>query len=156
MPRRLLPLLVAALISAAGCTTVSSAPAPGPAPRSPAAGPVVRPTVLRAPVKEPSAYAALVRTGRDRPAGPAEPAAPGRGRRPAPALVPPAPSRAAAPAAPPVRHPRPERRTPVRRPAQRRGPAARPAATLTMRDLCGQADGLAAPGVVQLCHDAFG
>ncbi|WP_237547088.1 hypothetical protein, partial [Streptomyces sp. SID161] len=60
MPRRLLPLLVAALVCLAGCTTVSSRPTPGSAPPRDVA---VRPSVLTASPIEASARTALVRTG---------------------------------------------------------------------------------------------
>ncbi|MEU6666876.1 hypothetical protein [Streptomyces sp. NPDC046727] len=158
MPRRLLPLLLAALVSVAGCTTVSSAPAPDTAPsrRPLAPEPAVRPSVLQDPVREPSARAALVRTGHKQPKESDSAAAPRRslqpGRRPVPAV----PPRAAAPAAPPVRHARPERRPPVRHPAPRPRPASRPPVAVGMPDLCRQADGVAAVAIVQLCQDSFG
>ncbi|WP_229896025.1 hypothetical protein [Streptomyces cinerochromogenes] len=155
MPRRLLPLLAAALMGLAGCTTVSSAPAPDAAhPRqSLAPATAVRPSVLQEPLREPSGKAALVRTGhahRNRP-GPA--AAPRRNPGPGRAPVSAPPRRAAAP---PARHPRPERRPPARRPAPRPRPAPRKPPTDQMRALCRQADGVAAPGIVKLCHDTFG
>ncbi|WP_225811209.1 hypothetical protein [Streptomyces spinosus] len=153
MPRRLLPLLVAALVTVAGCTTVDPGPAPDAARprRSLAPGTVVRPPVPQEPVRVPSGHAALVRTGH----GPRSSAGarrnPGTGRVPAPA----APPRAVAPAAPPVRHPRPERRRPVRHPDRRPRPVSRPPA-VRMRDLCRQADGVTAPEIARLCHDTFG
>ncbi|MGV9757930.1 hypothetical protein ACWDUC_19175 [Streptomyces tricolor] len=158
MSRRLLPLLAAALMSVAGCTTVSSAPAPDAArPRhSLAPGTAVRPSVLQEPVREPHGQAALVRTGhahREKPGATAPPRrAPGPVRRPVPA----APPRAAAPAAPPARRPRPEHRPPARHPAPRPRPASRPPAAVHMRDLCRRADGVAAPEIVRLCRDAWG
>ncbi|WP_307787266.1 MULTISPECIES: hypothetical protein [Streptomyces] len=153
MSRRLLPLLVAALMSVAGCTTVSSRPTPGAAPeRHPAA----RPSVLQAPPREPSARAALVRTGHGRPAGHGTAAEhtrnPGPGRRRVPAT----PPRAQAPAAPPVLRHRPERPPVRRRPAPRPRPASRRPAVTHMRDLCRQADGVAAPEIARLCHDTYG
>ncbi|MET8563692.1 hypothetical protein ABZV75_25060 [Streptomyces flaveolus] len=150
MPRRLLPLLVAALVTVAGCTTVSSGPPPETARprRSLVADTAVRPSVVQEPVAVPSGYAALVRTGH----GPRSSAGPRR--RPGP--VPAAPPRAVAPAAPPVRHPRPERRTPVRRPVRRPRPAFRPPAAVRMRDLCRQAEGVTTPEIARLCHDTFG
>ncbi|WP_258056011.1 hypothetical protein [Streptomyces sp. Ru62] len=154
MPRRLLPLLVAALVTVAGCTTVSSAPGPDAARprRSPAPDTVVRPPVLQEPAEVPSGHAALVRTG----PGPRSSAGPRRrpatGRQPVPA----APPRAVVPAAPPVRRPRPERRAPVRGPVRRPRPASRPPAAVRMRDLCRQADGVTTPEIARLCHDTFG
>ncbi|MFG3009731.1 hypothetical protein ACGFZB_04600 [Streptomyces cinerochromogenes] len=160
MPRRLLPLLAAALMGLAGCTTVSSAPAPAPDAARPrqslAPDTAVRPSVIQEPLREPSGKAALVRTGhahRNRPGPGAAPRRnPGAGRAPVPAP----PPRAVTPAAPPARHPRPERRPPVRRPAPRPRPAPRQPPTDHMRELCRQADGVAAPGIVKLCHDTFG
>ncbi|MEV5387626.1 hypothetical protein [Streptomyces sp. NPDC052721] len=154
MPRRLLPLLVAALVTVAGCTTVSSDPLPDAARprRSLAPDTVVRPSVVHEPVAAPSGHAALVRTGH----GPRSSAGPrrssGTGRGPVSA----APPRAVAPAAPPVRHPRPERRSPVRHPVRRPRPASWPPAAAHMRDLCRQADGVTTPEVARLCHDTFG
>ncbi|WP_234317280.1 hypothetical protein [Streptomyces sp. NRRL WC-3744] len=154
MPRRLLPLLVAALVTVAGCTTVSSVPPPDAARprRSLAPDTAVRPSVLQEPVAAPSGYAALVRTGH----GPRSSAGPRRGHRTGPGPVPASPPRAVAPAAPPVRHPRPEHRTPVRRPVRRPRPASRPPAAVRMRDLCRQADGVTTPEIARLCHDTFG
>ncbi|MFJ4522036.1 hypothetical protein ACIP4Y_14025 [Streptomyces sp. NPDC088810] len=157
MSRRLLPLLAAALMGLAGCTTVSSVPPPDTARSRPSLAPdtVVRPSVPQEPVRAPSGKAALVRTGRAHP-DKHRSAAPRR--QPGPVGVPVAAprSRAVAPAAPPVRHPRPERRPPVRRPARRPRPVPRPPAAARMRDLCRQADGVAEPPIVRLCHDTFG
>ncbi|MEU6593972.1 hypothetical protein ABZ923_32975 [Streptomyces sp. NPDC046881] len=157
MPRRLLPLFAAALMGLAGCTTVSSVPPPDTARSRPSLTPgtVVRPSVLQEPLRAPSGKSALVRTGRARPDGHRAATAP---RRPGPVRVPAAAPRprAAVPAPPPVRHPRPERRTPARRPAPRPRPASRPPAAARMRELCRQADGVADPRIVRLCHDAYG
>ncbi|MEW2288127.1 hypothetical protein [Streptomyces sp. NPDC047841] len=152
MPRRLLPLLVAALVTVAGCATVDPVPDTARPRRSLAPDTVVRPSVLQEPVRAPSGHAALVRTGH----GPRSSAGPrrnpGTGRVPVPA----APPRAVAPAAPPVRRPRPERRGPVRHPVRRPRPASRPPAAVRMRDLCRQADGVTTPEIARLCHDTFG
>lgn len=141
-------------MSVAGCTTVSSAQAPDTARSRRFLVPdaAVRPSVLTAPVSEPAGHAALVRTGPERTHRPRPAAAPRRGPVPVRAarLVP--PPRTAAPAAPPVRHPRPQRRPPARHPV----PRPRPTATVGMRDVCREADGVAAPEIVQLCHDVFG
>ncbi|MEW2515199.1 hypothetical protein [Streptomyces sp. NPDC046870] len=154
MPRRLLPLLVAALVTVAGCTSVDPGPAPGAARarRTLAPGTAVRPSVLQEPVRTPSGYAALVRTGHGPRASAGPRRNPGTGRAPVPAV----PPRVVAPAAPPVRHPRPERRRPVRHPDRRPRPASRPPAAVRMRDLCRQADGVTAPEIARLCHDTFG
>ncbi|MFE1198920.1 hypothetical protein ACFW6E_40345 [Streptomyces olivaceoviridis] len=154
MPRRLLPLLVAALVTVAGCTTVSSGPVPDAARprRSLAPDAVVRPPVPQEPAGTPSGDAALVRTGH----GPRSSAGPRRSTGTGRAPVPAAPPRAVAPAAPPVRHPRPARRTPVRHPVRRPRPASRPPAAVRMRDLCRQADGVTTPEIARLCHDMFG
>ncbi|KMS88337.1 hypothetical protein ACZ91_26685 [Streptomyces regensis] len=135
-------------MTVAGCTTVSSVPPPDAARprRSLAPDTAVRPSVLQEPVAAPSGYAALVRTGHG----------PRRSHRTGPGPVPAAPPRAVAPAAPPVRHPRPEHRTPVRRPVRRPRPASRPPAAVRMRDLCRQADGVTTPEIARLCHDTFG
>ncbi|WP_245231998.1 hypothetical protein [Streptomyces lavenduligriseus] len=93
MPRRLLPLVVAALVSVAGCTTVNPAPQPGAAGSRRALPPdaETRPSALRAPVGAP-------------------PAAP----RPPPAAPAPQPR---AKRRPPVRHQAPRPRTASRPPA---------------------------------------
>ncbi|MFH9673029.1 hypothetical protein ACH4L5_12295 [Streptomyces sp. NPDC017405] len=150
MPRRLLPLLVAALVSVAGCTTVSpAAPPDAGARRAQTSGPAATPSGLPAPVRESRSGAALVRTGHG---GPDRAARPPRDSashdRPAPA----GPPRATIPAAPRARAERPERRAPVRQ----RLPRPRPSAAARMRDLCRRADGMASPAIVRLCRDTFG
>lgn len=140
----------------AGCTTVSPVPPPDAARTRPslAPGTAVRPSVLQDPVRAPSDKAALVRTGPSHPAEHRSAGAPGRrpGSVRAPAAGP--RPRAVAPAAPPERHPR-RRRPPGRHPAPRPRPATRPP-TAAMRDLCRQADGVAEPRIVRLCHDTYG
>ncbi|MFH9401150.1 hypothetical protein [Streptomyces sp. NPDC017638] len=152
MPRRLLPLVVAALVSVAGCTTVTPGPDPAPAgsrralpPNAPAV-----PSVLRAPAGDPADRAALVRTGKghpDRPGPAARTRGPASGA-PASAAPPPA-------AAPPARAPRAEHRPSGRHPAPRPRTVSRPPAAV-MRDLCRRADGVAAPEVVRLCRKTYG
>ncbi|WP_405445638.1 hypothetical protein OG350_05050 [Streptomyces achromogenes] len=153
MPRRLLPLVVAALVSVAGCTTVDPVPHPGAAGSRRALPPdtAERPSVLRAPVSEPATGAALVRTGDrqpDRPGPQARTRGPASGGGPASAAPRTAP---AAPATPP----RAERRSPVRHPAPRPRTASRPP-TAVMRDLCRRADGVAASEIVRLCRESYG
>ncbi|MFC5654794.1 hypothetical protein [Streptomyces nogalater] len=154
MPRRLLPLVVAVLVSVAGCTTVNPAPHPGAAGSRRALPPDApgRPSVLQVPVSEPATEEALVRTGDgrpDRPAPAARTPAPAFGGGPAPA----APGRVTP--AVPAPLPRAERRAPARHPAPHRRTASRPPAAV-MRDLCRQADGVAAPEIVRLCHETYG
>ncbi|MFF5327928.1 hypothetical protein [Streptomyces rubradiris] len=152
MPRRLLPLVVAALVSVAGCTTVDPAPHPGAAGSRRALPPdaAARPSVPRTPASEPAAGAALVRTG-DGPPGRPGPAArtrgPVSGGGPAPAVP------RTAPAAP-APQPRAKRRPPAG-PAPRPRTASRPPAAV-MRDLCRRADGVAAPEIVRLCRETYG
>ncbi|MFF7091136.1 hypothetical protein ACFY9A_01910 [Streptomyces rubradiris] len=153
MPRRLLPLVVAALVSVAGCTTVDPAPHPGAAgsrrPLPPDAA--ARPSALRAPVSEPDTGAALVRTGDGHPGRPPGTAArtrgPASGGGPAPAAPRTAPDA-------PAPQPRGKRRPPAH-PAPRPRTASRPPAVV-MRDLCRRADGVAAPEIVRLCHETYG
>ncbi|MGW8697937.1 hypothetical protein ACWGOK_13590 [Streptomyces eurythermus] len=153
MPRRLLPLVVAALVSVAGCTTVNPAPQPGAAgsrrPLPPDAE--TRPSALRAPVSEPATGAALVRTGdrhSDRPGPAARTRESASGGGPAPAAP------RTTPAAP-APQPRAKRRPPVRHQAPRPRTASRPPAAV-MRDLCRRADGVAAPEIVRLCRETYG
>ncbi|WP_225827453.1 hypothetical protein [Streptomyces naphthomycinicus] len=163
MPRRFLPLLVV-LVSVAGCTVVSSAPTPESVPvrRSPVPETAARPSVLQDPVREPSARAALVRTGQGHTHESGAASVSRHGARPGRGPVPAPPPRRAAAAAPPVRSPRPARHTrpghrpPAHRQAPRARPASRPPAAISMRDLCRQADGVAVPELVRLCHAGFG
>ncbi|MFF8999810.1 hypothetical protein ACF1GW_14740 [Streptomyces achromogenes] len=154
MPRRLLPLVVAAaLVSVAGCTTVDPVPRPGAAGSRSALPPdtAARPSVLRAPVSEPATGVALVRTGDrhpDRPGPEARTRGPASGGGPAPAAP------RTTPAAPAPR-PRAERHSPVRHRAPRPRTASRPPAAV-MRDLCRRADGVAASEIVRLCRETYG
>ncbi|MFJ7151460.1 hypothetical protein ACIQVT_25250 [Streptomyces sp. NPDC100445] len=161
MPRRLLPLLLAALVSVAGCTTVRPGALPDAArsqrPFAPDAA--VTSSALDVPLSPPTGPAALVRTG------------PGHGKEHAPAAAPErsgaprgdsAPARVVVPAAPhrvrpaPRAHrPHPRRRAAVRHRAPHFRPAHRPP-TERMRELCRRADGVAAPDVVRLCHATYG
>ncbi|MEV4336874.1 hypothetical protein [Streptomyces sp. NPDC049590] len=154
MPRRLLPLVIAALVSVAGCTIVNpgSHPAPAGSRRALPSGAAAGPSVLRAPVSDPATGAALVRTGDKRPGRPG-PAArtPGPASARGPAA---AGSSRAAPSAP-APHPRAKRRSPVRHPVPRPRTASRPP-TAVMRDLCRRADGVAAPEIVRLCRETYG
>ncbi|MFF4710535.1 hypothetical protein ACFY2V_03880 [Streptomyces eurythermus] len=153
MPRRLLPLVVAALVSVAGCTTVNPAPRPKAAGSRHALPPdaEARPSPLRAPVSEPGTGAALVRTG-DRHSGRPGPASRTRGSASGGGPAPAAPR--TTPAAPAPR-PRAERHPAVRRPVPGPRTVSRPPAAV-MRDLCRRADGVAAPGVVRLCRETYG
>ncbi|QTD96481.1 hypothetical protein S1361_03925 [Streptomyces cyanogenus] len=142
----------------AGCTTVSSVPPPDNARSRPALAPDAgaRPSAHREPAGAPSGKAALVRTGGAHPDRRPSAAAPTRHPGPDRASAAAPRPRAVAPAAPPGGHHGPERRTPVRRPAPRPRPAAPPSAAARMREMCRQADGVAEPRIVRLCHDTFG
>ncbi|MFF1403921.1 hypothetical protein [Streptomyces sp. NPDC058294] len=162
MSRRLLPLLVAALVSVAGCTTVRPGALPDPArsqrPFAPDAA--AAPSAVRAPLSPPSGPAALVRTGPGHreahapAAAPERKAAPGSRTAPVRGAMPAVPRRAW-PTAPRAHHPRPWRRSPVRHPAPRPRHVHRPPME-RMRDVCRRADGVAAPDIVRLCHATYG
>jgi hypothetical protein len=173
---RFLPLLFLLALGASGCTTVAPAPLGvhdhRPVPRASFGASTAPP--MRAPAHQPSGHSALVRTrrhlepARQRPqvrpeqrgrapvAPPRDSAAPGgsaprlAARRPA--AQPPAPGRAERPA--PRERPRHVR--PPSRPEPRPKPVPPQPDADRMRELCRQAEGIAAPGVVNLCHSHFG
>ncbi|MEU2222964.1 hypothetical protein [Streptomyces sp. NPDC018347] len=152
MSPRLLPLLLAALVSVAGCTTVTPGSPPDAAGTALPADATVRAPAPRSPAHEPSPRTALVRTGHGHPDRPGPTASRGAASGAGPGRA--APPRSTGPAAPPSRHP--ERRSPAGRPAHRARPASRPSGADRMSDLCRQADRMAAPKLARLCHDTYG
>jgi hypothetical protein len=163
VPRRLVSVLVLLALGAPGCTTVApdSVVVDDLRPASPAPVRASGPAPERVTAHQPSGHSALVRTRRHlEPARHQPEVGPERQRRTPPASP---HDTAPRPAVPPPGLPNAERPRPqpqYTRPSSRPAPRPRPVRPQPgpdqMRDLCRQAEGVAAPGVVSLCHQHFG
>ncbi|MFF1698117.1 hypothetical protein ACFVXC_31620 [Streptomyces sp. NPDC058257] len=167
MHRRIITFVALALLSTAGCASVTPGADPDRLPPgrslAPTGGTAPSPIASRSPAVQPSARDALVESSTGKPRGRKaekvtaakeatrrreEPAAVGH-KRPAPA-----------PPRPPVhRAPAPARST-AQRPPQRPAPVAprpaRPRQTYDGKVVCRMADGVADPATVALCRDQLG
>lgn len=156
MRRRFVTLVVLALLSTAGCTSVAPRPAPS---LKPAGGQAPASREAHAPATQPSARDALVRSGTGRPKSKedrkdAEPPprrqAAAADREPPPTPPPRAPVQRAAPPPQPVTQ-RPERRP---KPAAPRPPRQRK--TYDGKIVCDMAKGVTDPTTVALCRGSLG
>lgn len=151
MPRRIVPLLLAVVLGATGCTSVAPSMRPPTPSLAPAGHP--SPAPVEWPPVQPPARAELAPAELDtKPTKEksAKPDAPNRSADDGPSSP---PRRRYVPPDPPRRAPAPDRKPEHSRPQPSPSP---PRPSYGMRSVCAASDGVAAPYVTALCRDAFG